>query len=61
VRKSIGVRIFTLIAAVVVPLARFGFYNSSKEKERWTQEISDDLNYATSEAANKISDLFNES
>jgi len=61
VRKSIGVRIFMLILAVVVPLAGFGFYNSSKEKERWTQEISDDLNSATREAANKISDLINAS
>ena len=50
-----------LILAVVVPLAGFGFYNSSKEKERWTQEISDDLNSATREAANKISDLINAS
>lgn len=61
VRKSIGVRIFILILAVVVPLAGFGFYNSSKEKKRWTQEISDDLNSATREAANKISDLINAS
>ena len=61
VRKSIGVRIFMLILAVVVPLAGFDFYNSSKEKKRWTQEITQDLNAATREAANKISDLINAS
>ena len=61
VRKSIGVRIFILILAVVVPLAGFDFYNSSKEKKRWTEEITQDLNAATREAVNKIGDLINAS
>lgn len=59
--KSIGVRIFMLILAVVVPLAGFDLYNASKVEKRRVSEISRDLSGSTREATNKINDLINTS
>ena len=55
--KSIGVRVFILILAVIVPSAGFNFYNASKEKKRWTQEVSLSLGSSTRQASNKLTDL----
>lgn len=50
-----------LILAVIIPLAGFDLYNSSKEQKRWTDEVTRDLNGSTREAINKINDLISSS
>jgi len=59
--KSIGVRLFMLILAVMVPLAGFDLYNSSKEQKRRIDEVTHDLSGTTREAINKINDLIGSS
>jgi len=61
VYKSISVRIFILILAVLVPLVVFDFYTASNEKKRRIAEISVSLDSSTRETANKLNDLINAS
>lgn len=57
VHKSIGIRFFLLILAVAVPLAGFDIYYASKEMNRWTSEVTNNLSSSTREVVNKASDL----
>lgn len=59
--KSIGVRVFMLILAVIVPLAAFDFYNAAQEEKRAVVQVTRDLQGSTREASNKIGDLINAS
>lgn len=59
--ESISGRIFLLILVVVVSLASFDFYNSSQDKKRRVNDVSEDFTSAAHEAVTKIDDLINTS
>ena len=61
IHKNIGIRFFIVILAVAVPLAGFDIYYASKEINRWTHEVFNDLNSSTRSVVSRTSDLIDSS